>query len=85
MVTPTGPVIAAELDAELQRINTDYANQRSGRHFEAPVVRLVMPGLFEQWMRTAGKWGGHGRMPRCRGDRHIAEELSLLARFSNDA
>ena len=85
VVTPTGPVIAAELDAELQRINTDYANQRSGRHFEAPVVRLVMPGLFEQWMRTAGKWGGHGRMPRCRGDRHIAEELSLLARFSNDA
>lgn len=85
VVTPTGPVIAAELDAELQRINSDYATQRSGRNFEPPVVRLVMPGLFEQWMRTAGKWGGLGRMPRCRSDRHVAEELSLLARFSNDA
>ncbi len=84
-VTPTGPVIATELDAELQHLNTDYASQRSGRNFDAPVVRLVMPGLFEQWMRTAGKWDGHGRMPRCRGDRHVAEELSLLARFSDDS
>lgn len=84
VITPTGPVIASELDAELQHLNADYAAQRRGRNFEAPLVRLVMPGLFEQWMRTAGKWGGHGRMPRCRGDRHIAEELGLLARFSDD-
>jgi len=85
VVTPTGPVIAAELDVELQRLNNDYATRRTGRTMEAPVVRLVMPGLFEQWMRTAGKWGGQGKMPRCRSDRHVAEELALLARFSDDA
>lgn len=84
-VTPTGPMIAAELDVELQQLNDDYDAKRKGRGLEAPVVRLVMPGLFEQWMRTAGKWGGQGKMPRCRSDRHIAEELAKLARFSQDA
>lgn len=84
-VTPTGPVIAAELDTELQHINSEYQAKRTGGFIDAPVVRLVMPGLFEQWMRAAGKWGGQGKMPRCRSDRHIAEELALLARFSDDA
>ena len=84
-VTPTGPMIAAELDVELQQLNEDYEAKRKARGLEAPVVRLVMPGLFEQWMRAAGKWGGQGKMPRCRSDRHIAEELAKLARFSHDA
>ena len=78
-------MIAAELDVELQQLNEDYEAKRKARGLEAPVVRLVMPGLFEQWMRAAGKWGGQGKMPRCRSDRHIAEELAKLARFSHDA
>jgi len=84
-VTPTGPMIAAALDTELQLLNDDYEAKRKGGGLDAPMVRLVMPGLFEQWMRAAGKWGGQGKMPRCRSDRHIAEELAKLARFSKDA
>jgi hypothetical protein len=83
VVTPTGPMIALELDAELQALNDDYEAKRKGLGLEAPLVRLVMPGLFEHWMRSAGKWGGQGKMPRCRSDRHIAEELAQLARFSD--
>ena len=79
--TPTGPALAAELDAELQRLNADYTARRKSGVLEPPVVRLVMPGVFEQWMRHRSRWGGQHKMPRCRSDREIADELAQLARF----
>lgn len=82
VVTPTGPVLETALDAELQRLNDDYEAKRKGGGMEPPIVRLVMPGIFEQWMRTKGKWGGQNKMPRCRSDRAIADELAQIARFT---
>jgi hypothetical protein len=79
--TPTGPVLAAELDVWLQRLSADYAAKRKGGSLELPVVRLVMPGVFEKWMRQRNRWGGQHKMPRCRSDREIADELARLARF----
>ena len=79
--TPTGPVIAAELDVELKRLNDDYEAKRNGGGLDAPHVKLVMPGVFEHWLRTKEKWGGQNKMPRCRSDREIAEELAQVARF----
>jgi len=79
--TPTGPVLAAGLDAELRRLNADYSARRKSGIIEPPVVRLVMPGVFEQWMRHRARWGGQHKMPRCRSDREIADELAQLARF----
>lgn len=79
--TPTGPVLAAELDAELKRLNDDYEAKRIGGGLEAPHVKLVMPGVFEHWLRTKDKWGGQNKMPRCRSDRQIADELAQVARF----
>ena len=83
--TPTGPVMAPELDAELQRLNDDYEAKRKGSGLEPPVVRLVMPGVFEQWMRSAGKWGGQNKMPRCRSDREIADQLAEITRFHTES
>lgn len=83
--TPTGPVLASELDAELQRLNDDYEAKRKGGGLTEPVVRLVMPGVFEHWMRETGKWGGQNKMPRCRGDRDIADQIAAIARFSPDS
>ena len=80
--TPTGPMMAIELDAELQRLNEDYEAKRKGGGLELPVVRLVIPGVFEHWMRQKGKWGGQSKMPRCRSDREIADELLKLTRFT---
>ncbi len=82
---PTGPMLATELDAELQRLNDDYEAKRKGGGLEEPVVRLVMPGVFEHWMREKGKWGGQNKMPRCRSDREIADELAQVARFCLEA
>jgi GH3 auxin-responsive promoter len=81
--TPTGPVLAAELDVELKRLNDDYEAKRNGGGLDAPIVKLVMPGVFEHWLRTKEKWGGQNKMPRCRSDREIAEELAQVARFSD--
>lgn len=80
-VNPTGPVLAPLLDGELQRLNDGYATKRKAGHLLPPTVRLVMPGVFEQWQRANGKWGGQNKMPRCRGDRQIADELAKYSPF----
>ncbi len=80
--TPTGPNLADQLDGELRARNPHYELKRRSVLLEAPVVRLVMPGVFEHWMRHHGKWGGSNKMPRCRSDRVIADELMQLARFN---
>ncbi|MFT3868974.1 MAG: GH3 auxin-responsive promoter family protein [Nibricoccus sp.] len=71
-------IFAAELDAELIRLNDDYEAKRKGLGLEPPVIRLVASGTFEQWMRAHGKWGGQSKMPRCRSDREIADALAKL-------
>jgi hypothetical protein len=83
--TPTGPVLAAELDVELKKLNDDYEAKRKGGGLESPHVKLVMPGIFEHWLRFKDKWGGQNKMPRCRSDRLIADELAQVARFSDQA
>lgn len=82
--TPTGPIMAVELDAELQRAHDDYAARRRGGAIDAPFVRLVMPGVFDEWMQQNDRWGGQDKMPRCRSDRAIADPLARIARFSAD-
>lgn len=84
IITPTGPQMAGELDIELRRLNHTYDTKRKGDALEAPIVRLVMPGLFEHWMRHQGKWGGQSKMPRCRSDREVADQLAQIANFAKD-
>ena len=75
-------LVAAELDAELARLNADYAERRRTGTLGPPTVRLVMPGVFEHWLRFHGKWGGENKVPRCRPDRAIAVELAKITNFA---
>lgn len=84
VATPTGPQIAIELDGELQRTNPDYTAKRKTGVIEAPIVRLVMPGVFEHWLRYQQRWGGEHKLARCRSDRLIADELAQIAPFARD-
>lgn len=84
VATPTGPQIAAQLDAELLRVNEHYAARRRGGVMEAPFVRLVMPGVFEHWLKHRERWGGLHKMPRCRSDRLVAAELAHITSFAPD-
>jgi hypothetical protein len=69
----------AALDAGLQAGNEDYEAKRRGGGMEDPLVRLVPAGTFELWLRARGRWGGQNKMPRCRSDRAIADDLARLA------
>lgn len=79
--TPTGPLIAAELDVALRQRNHDYHARRSSAACEAPVVRLVMPGTFTQWAELHPALGGFAKLAHCRNDRQIADQLAGIARF----
>jgi hypothetical protein len=71
--------MARELDSALQAANEDYESKRLGGGMAAPLVRLVPPGTFEHWMTRRGRWGGQSKMPRCRSDRMVADEIQRLA------
>lgn len=79
--TPTGPLLAAELDAELSRRHTHYTARRANGGLDAPIVRLVMPGTFNEWARLHGVREGAGKFARCRSDRLVADQLAGIARF----
>jgi hypothetical protein len=70
------PNVAAELDRELQRLNDDYEAKRLGGGLDGPKVRLLPEGTFEAWLRRRAKWGGQNKVPRCRSDRTIADDLA---------
>jgi hypothetical protein len=82
--TPTGPAIAQELDRRLREALPGYRTRRENGNLRAPLVRLVMPGAFEHWLRHTGRWGGPHKLPPTRDDRTIADSLSRMARFSKD-
>jgi hypothetical protein len=65
-----------DLDFALRSLNDDYAAKRHGGGLHPPVVHFLPPGSFESWMRDRGRWGGQNKMPRCRSDRAIADELA---------
>lgn len=71
--------LARVVDRELQRLNDDYAGKRRGHGLTAPVVRVLPPGAFEAWLRGRGRWGGQNKVPRCRPDRTVADELADVA------
>lgn len=82
--TPTGPVMALEIDRRLRRSHAGYAASRERGQLEMPIVRLVMPGVFAHWLKHVGQWGGSFKLPACRNDRRIADDLAQMARFSRD-
>ena len=79
--TPTANVIAPELDAELARRNSDYAAKRANLSLALPAGRLVMPGVFEQWAQNQSKSSSASKMPICRSDRIIADQIAQYTRF----
>lgn len=79
--TPTGPLLASEIDAELGRRHRDYTARRANGALNTPLVRLVIPGTFAQWSQLHPAFGGPGKFAHCRGDRIVADQLAGIARF----
>jgi hypothetical protein len=56
---------AAAIDAELCRLNEDYAAHRAGDlSMLAPEVVVIDAGGFAEWMKSKGKFGGQHKVPR---------------------
>lgn len=83
--TPTANVLGPALDAELCRRNLEYAARRTSHQLDAPLVRLVMPGVFENWAGKHHKRAGTSKLPRCLPNRSIADQLALLAPFHQES
>lgn len=79
--TPTGPALCELIDEQLSRHNEAYAKARSSGRLAAPLVRLVIPGVFSQWLRKNSRIDARFCMPRCSQNRFIANELSGIAKF----
>ncbi len=72
---------ASQLDASLQELNSDYAAKRAhGIFLDGPLVTTARPGLFDDWLRSAGthKLGGQRKVPRLSNDRHLLEAMLPL-------
>lgn len=82
--TPTANVLGPEFDGELATRNRHYAARRNDRTIHSPQVRLVMPGIFARWAVQQGKAASASKMPRCRSDRLVADQLAALAGFHPD-
>jgi hypothetical protein len=66
-----------ELDAELSRLNEDYAAHRvNDLSMMPPEVSAVRPGGFAEWMKSRGKFGGQNKVPRMDNSGQITKQLA---------
>ncbi len=72
---------SGKFDAELQRLNEDYAQHRSGGFgMDEPEIIAVQSGFFKEWMRKKGKLGGQYKVPRISASREVISDM--LSSFS---
>lgn len=70
---------ADRLDAELQRVNSDYQAKRAGNIFlDRLSITDARHGLFDDWLESTGKLGGQRKVPRLANDRHLIESMLRL-------
>jgi hypothetical protein len=64
------------LDAELQKLNSDYESKRQGDMILLPLEVLVCKeATFYNWLKGKQKLGGQHKVPRLSNDRKIIEEI----------
>lgn len=64
------------LDINLQRVNSDYEAKRFGNiALDRLKVRALPPGIFHNWLRSKGKFGGQNKVPRLSNNRETVEEI----------
>jgi hypothetical protein len=64
------------LDAELQKLNSDYEAKRYHNMILRPPILQVLPkGTFYKWLKSKGKLGGQNKVPRLSNNRKYIEEL----------
>jgi hypothetical protein len=71
------------LDANLQRINSDYEAKRFRNiALQRLLLHAVPPGTFHRWMHKRGKLGGQHKVPRLANHRQYIDEILDLLKES---
>ena len=66
----------SRLDEALQETNTDYkAKRHKNLALVEPIIHIVEPGTFNQWLKQKGKLGGQNKVPRLNNDRKLINEF----------
>jgi hypothetical protein len=67
---------ATALDEALKQINSDYdAKRYKDIALRAPLLQMVRPGGFNDWLRSEGKLGGQHKVPRLSNERQVVEKI----------
>ncbi|MBR9833575.1 GH3 auxin-responsive promoter family protein [bacterium] len=65
----------ADLDIQLQKRNSYYADLIQGNILRPLVIRKMKKNAFQDYMKSIGKLGGQNKLPRLANDRNIADQL----------
>lgn len=69
----------AELDAALKSVNSDYEAKRyKNIALRSPLVHVLKPGTFREWLKREGKLGGQHKVPRLSNERKLVEEILAM-------
>lgn len=68
---------ALKIDNALREQNTYYDDLITGKVLRTLVISKVVPGGFQEYMKSIGKLGGQNKIPRLSNDRAIADALSI--------
>ncbi|MEO6167223.1 MAG: GH3 auxin-responsive promoter family protein [Chitinophagales bacterium] len=64
------------LDESLREVNSDYDAKRSHNlALQLPVVHVLKPNTFYNWLKSKGKLGGQNKVPRLSNDRSYVTEI----------
>lgn len=74
---------ARELDIQLQKENSNYAQKRSNNLALDTADVIVLPkGTFYSWMESRGKLGGQNKIPRLVNGREVMDEILAMIKYS---
>ena len=69
-------VFREQLDTSLKSLNSDYEAKRSfGLSLRMPIVKILPPNFFYQWMESREKAGGQNKVPRLANNREYVDSL----------
>ena len=67
---------AAKLDNALKHLNSDYEAKRyHDLALRMPVIRILEPDTFYNWLKSKNKLGGQHKIPRLSNNRDYLEQL----------
>ena len=67
--------LASKIDTSMQIQNIYYSDLIKGKILQPLIIRKVKKGVFHEYMKSIGKFGGQNKIPRLSDNRKIADVL----------